>query len=83
MRAITIRFPDDLATDVQSESRSAGESMNQFVVDAVAEALDRRRAHRALTRISERVTLMRLQGRVGPPFEPLIRRLREGHGRRG
>lgn len=83
MRAITIRFPDELASDAQLESRSAGESINQLVVDAVAEALDRRRANRALARMSERIGRMREQGRVGAPSEPLIRKLREGHGRRG
>ena len=83
MRAITIRFPDNLATDAQSESQAAGESINQLVVDAVAAALDRRRANRALARMCERIERMRQQGRVGKPSEPLIRKLREGHGRRG
>ena len=83
MRAITIRFPDDLANDARSESRSAGESMNQLVVEAVAEALDRRRRNRAVARMSERVGRMLQEGRVGSPSEPLIRELREGGGRLG
>lgn len=83
MRAITIRFPDDLATDAQTESRSSGESINQLVVGAVAEALNRRRARRALGRMSKRLDGMRSDGRVASASEPLIRDLREGRGRRG
>jgi hypothetical protein len=82
MRAITIRFPDDLANDTRDESRSRGESINQFVVDAVAEAVIRRRASRALVRMSHRLDAMRTAKRVGTASEPLIRDLREGRQRR-
>lgn len=83
MRAITIRFPEDLATEAQAESTSSGESINQFVLDAVAEAVERRVARRALQRMSRRLETMRAAGRVGDGSEPLIRELREGSGRRG
>lgn len=82
MRAITIRFPDNLATDAQAESKSSGESINQFVLDAVADAVERRRARRALGRMSQRLDAMRAAGRVARGSEPLIREFREGRGRR-
>jgi hypothetical protein len=83
MRAITIRFPEDLATDAQAESKSSGESINQFVLGAVADAVERRRARRALDRMSKRLDVMRSAGRVVRGSEPLIREFREGSGRRG
>ena len=82
MRAITIRFPDDLAEEARSESETGGESVNQFVVDAVADAVSRRRAERALRNMSERHARMKGAGQIAPPSEPLIRELREGVGRR-
>jgi hypothetical protein len=82
MHSITIRFPDELATDARAESETAGESINQFVVEAVAEAIGRRRARRALARMAKRRDRMTADGRVAAPSEPMIRELREGTGRR-
>jgi hypothetical protein len=82
MRAITIRFPDEVADEVRNESETGGESVNQFVVDAVADAIGRRRAQRALRNMSERHARMKAAGQVAPPSEPMIRELREGVGRR-
>jgi hypothetical protein len=82
MRAITIRFPDDVAGEARSESETAGESVNQFVVEAVADAISRRRARRGLRNMSERHARMKDAGRVAPPSEDLIRDLREDVGRR-
>ncbi|MBO0704261.1 MAG: hypothetical protein J2P39_02975 [Candidatus Dormibacteraeota bacterium] len=83
MQAVTIRFPEDLAAGARSESEAGGQSMNQFVVDAVADAVARRRAQRALRNMSERHARMKAAGQVSPPSEPLLRDLREGIGRRG
>jgi predicted transcriptional regulator len=82
MSAITIRFPDELAVKARIESQAEGESMNQFVVSAVTDAVQRRRAQRALGRMAERRAGMRAAGRVAPASENLIRKLREGEGRR-
>ncbi|MDR0357997.1 MAG: hypothetical protein LBJ87_00830 [bacterium] len=83
MRAVTIRFPEDLVVEARSESEAGGQSVNQFVVEAVADAITRRRAERALRNMSERHARMKAAGQVSPPSEPLIRELREGLGRRG
>lgn len=75
MRVITVRFPDDLAVDVKGESEAEGGSINQFVVEAVAEAVRRRRAGRALHSMARRRARMRAEGRVGEPSESSIREL--------
>lgn len=82
MRPITIRFPDDLASEAQVESKSSGKSLNQLVIDAVAEVIAQRRAERALGEMKKRVAAMRAAGRTGKPSEPAIRRFREGIDRR-
>jgi len=78
MDSITIRFPDEVAADVRAESESQGESIDQFVVEAVAAAIAMRRARRALARMEERRTRMAAAGRAAPPSEAMIRQLREG-----
>jgi hypothetical protein len=83
MHSITIRFPDEVAADARAESEKEGESINQFVVEAVTAAVARRRARRALARMARRRDQMTATGRVGAPSEPTIRQLREGLGRRG
>jgi hypothetical protein len=82
VQGITIRFPDDVAADARAESAADGESIDQFVVEAVAAAIASRRARRALARMEERRDRMTAAGRVAAPSEPMIRRLREGAGRR-
>ncbi len=82
MRVITIRFPDELAADARTESETEGESINQFVVHAVADTIKRRRAQRALHNMAKRRASMKAAGRVAPPSEALIRQLREGVDRR-
>jgi len=82
MHSITIRFPDDVAADARAESEKEGESINQFVVEAVAAAITKRRARRALARMAKRRDRMTATGRVAAASEPLIRQLREGDGRR-
>ncbi len=82
MHSITIRFPDQVAADARAESETEGESINQFVVEAVAAAIVRRRARRALARMTRRRDRMTATGRVAPPSESMIRDLREGKDRR-
>jgi hypothetical protein len=82
MYSITIRFPDQVAADARTESDTEGESINQFVVEAVAAAIARRRAHRALASMAKRRDRMTADRRVAAPSEPMIRQLREGAGRR-
>lgn len=82
MHSITIRFPDQVAAEARAESETEGESINQFVVEAVAAAIVRRRARRALARMAKRRDRMTATGRVAAPSEPMIRELREGEGRR-
>ena len=82
MLSITIRFPDDVAAEARAESQTEGESMNQFVVDAVTEAIARRRALRAVANMARRRHRMIAEARVSAPSEPMIRQLREGTGRR-
>lgn len=82
MHSITIRFPDQVAADARAESETEGESINQFVVEAVAAAIVRRRARRALARMTRRRDRMMATGRVAPPSESMIRDLREGKDRR-
>lgn len=82
MLSTTIRFPDDVAAEARAESLTEGESMNQFVVDAVTEAIARRRALRALANMASRRRRMTAEARVSAPSEPMIRQLREGTGRR-
>ena len=82
MHSITIRFPDDVAAAARAESEKEGESINQFVVEAVTAAVAKRRARRALARMAKRRDQMTATGRVANPSEPLIRELREGDGRR-
>jgi hypothetical protein len=82
MHAITIRFPDDLAAEARAESEAVGESINQFVIEAVAAAIKMRHANRALQSMAERRARMTASGRVGSASEPLVRELREGIGRR-
>lgn len=82
MTSITIRFPEQVMADARTESEEDGESINQFVVEAVVAAIDRRRARRALARMAKRRDRMTAAGRVAAPSEPMIRQLREGTGRR-
>jgi len=82
MHSITIRFPDEVAAEARSESEANGESINQFVVEAVTAAIAKRRARRALARMAQRRDRMTATGRVAAPSEPTIRQLREGTGRR-
>jgi uncharacterized protein (DUF1778 family) len=83
MQSITIRFPDEVVARAREESEAEGASVNQFVVDAVSEAAQRRRAYRALARSKERLARMTAAGQISPPSEPMLRELREGTGRRG
>ncbi len=83
MQAITIRFPDEVVARAREESEAEGASINQFVVDAVSDAAQRRRAYRALARSKERLARMTAAGQTSPPSEPMLRELREGTGRRG
>jgi hypothetical protein len=82
MTSITIRFPDEVVADARSVSEAHGESINQFVVEAVAAAIARRRARNALARMEKRRIRMSAAGQVAAPSEPMIRQLREGSGRR-
>jgi hypothetical protein len=82
MHSITIRFPDDVAEDARAESEASGESINQLVVEAVRATIARRRTRSALARMAKRRDRMTAEGRVAPPSETIIRRLREGEGRR-
>lgn len=82
MHSITIRFPDEVAADARAESEADGESINQFVVEAVAVAVRKRQARRALARMAKRRDHMVATARLGEPSEPVIRRLREGIDRR-
>ncbi|MFN2569837.1 MAG: hypothetical protein ABR564_09605 [Candidatus Dormibacteria bacterium] len=81
VHAITIRLPEAVAIQARSESDAAGESINQFVVEAIADAIRRRQAQRSLGNMARRRAAMQAQGRVAPPSEPLIRQLRDGSGR--
>jgi hypothetical protein len=62
MRSVTIRFPDELATQARAEGAAEGKSINQFVVESVAEAIERRRAQRALRNMRRRRERMRAAG---------------------
>jgi hypothetical protein len=71
-----------VAAGARVESEADGESINQFVVEAVAAAIATRRARRALARMEKRRERMTAAGRVSAPSEPMIRELRKGAGRR-
>ena len=72
-----------MAAEAKAVSDVTGKSVNQFVVEAVGDAVRRRRAERALGNMAARRTRMAARGRVGPASESLIHQLREGEGRRG
>lgn len=82
MTTITIRFPDEVADGVRAESEAAGVSINQLVVEAVAEAIKRHRMQRALVSMARRRARMRAEGRITSDSVEMIRQLREGIGRR-
>ena len=80
--AVTVRFPEKLLAEAR-ELKPADESLNEFVVQAVEQAVRRRRGQAALQAI-ERVR-EQVRARTGnqPDATPLIRTMREGRERDG
>lgn len=79
--AMTVRFPPELLDETR-EFRKEGESLNQFIVTAVANEVKYRRGKRAIENINEIRERVRAVSGNHPDATPLIRELREGIGRR-
>ena len=45
-RQTTVRLPEDLAYDVEAVARVQGTSLNQLIVDSLADAIDRVRENK-------------------------------------
>ena len=54
-RQTTVRLPEDLADEAEAVARVQGTSLNQLIVDSLADAIDRVRADKDFTTRAKRV----------------------------
>ena len=54
-RQTTVRLPDDLADEAETVARVQGTSLNQLIVDSLADAIDRVRADKVFTTRAKRL----------------------------
>ncbi len=54
-RQTTVRLPEDLADEAEAVARVQGTSLNQLIVDSLADAIDRVRADNDFTTRAKRV----------------------------
>lgn len=79
--AQTIRFPAGVLRRAR-EVKEQGESINEFVVEAVEKEIARREGLAAIVEVRGIRERVRARYGVHPDSVPLIRALREGEGRR-
>ncbi len=54
-RQTTVRLPEDLADEAEAVARVQGTSLNQLIVDSLAEAIERVRADKDFTQRARRL----------------------------
>ncbi len=54
-RQTTVRLPEDLAAEAEAVARVQGTSVNQLIVDSLADAIDRVRADNDFTKRARRL----------------------------
>ncbi len=54
-RQTTVRLPEDLADEAEAVARVQGTSLNQLIVDSLAEAVERVRADKDFTQRARRL----------------------------
>ena len=54
-RQTTVRLPEDLADEAEAVARVQGTSLNQLIVDSLAEAVERGRADKDFTQRARRL----------------------------
>jgi hypothetical protein len=54
-RQTTVRLPEDLADEAEAVARVQGTSLNQLIVDSLADAIDRVRADKDFTTRAHRL----------------------------
>jgi hypothetical protein len=54
-RQTTVRLPEDLADEAEAVARVQGTSLNQLIVDSLADAIDRVRADKDFTTRARRL----------------------------